>query len=55
MLRKAISKGIGYISTLDNSKSKRELGMEYQSMDQIFSDMFQQMIDEKIIPKPKKK
>ena len=47
-------RGIDYIPTLDNSKSKTDLGMDYRPMDETFPDMFQQMIDENMIAAPSK-
>jgi len=50
--RTQIWRGIGHESTLSNAKSKKELGMEYQPMNQTLTDMFAQMVDGDMIAKP---
>ena len=51
MTRRQIWRGVGYTSTIDNSKSKKELGMEYRPITETFPDMFAQMIEGGMIPK----
>lgn len=46
MTRKFISNNIGYPWIGDNSKSVRELGMQYRSLSETMNDFFQQMVDE---------
>lgn len=53
MDRKQISRGVGYKSNLDNSKSVKDLEMEYQPMEKTFPDMFSQMIEAGMIAEPK--
>jgi len=43
--RPMVAKNMGYPWRADNSKSKRELGMEYGPVSTAVTDMFQQMID----------
>ncbi len=47
--RTFVSKNIGYSWIGDNSKSKKELGITYRPLEETMVDMFQQLIDEKII------
>ncbi len=44
--RKMISRNVGYAWKVDNSKSKRELGMKYMPIEKSIIDFFQQMIDQ---------
>ncbi|BBM81793.1 NAD-dependent epimerase/dehydratase family protein [Candidatus Uabimicrobium amorphum] len=43
--RKAISYNVNHPWKADNSKSKKELGMEYRPLQESLADFFQQMID----------
>ncbi|WP_372754344.1 NAD-dependent epimerase/dehydratase family protein [Labilibaculum sp.] len=47
--RKFIARNIGYPWVGDNSKSIRELGVNYRPLSESINDMFQQLIDNKII------
>ncbi len=47
--RKFVSKNMGYPWIGDNSKSKKELGVSYRPLDETMNDMFQQLIDNKIL------
>jgi dihydroflavonol-4-reductase len=47
--RKFITRNIGYPWVGDNSKSIRELGMNYRPLSESVQDMFQQLIDNKIL------
>lgn len=49
--RTQVWRGIGYKSNLDNSKSKKDLGMEYRPVAETYVDMFEQMIQGGMIPK----
>jgi dihydroflavonol-4-reductase len=49
LTRKFVSRNIGYEWKGDNSKSKNELGLTYRLLDESIVDMFQQLIDFKII------
>ncbi|MTW12738.1 NAD-dependent epimerase/dehydratase family protein [Pseudoduganella eburnea] len=49
--RKFVSRNVGYAWRADNSKSVRELGMVYRPLETSIRDMFQQMIDNGLIPK----
>jgi len=46
--RKMISRNVGYPFKADNSKSKKELGMNYRPLKDSIKDTFQQMIDNKV-------
>ncbi|WP_340112199.1 NAD-dependent epimerase/dehydratase family protein [Maribellus mangrovi] len=46
--RKYVSRNVGLPFKGDNSKSKKELGMDYMPLEQSMNDMFQQMIDNKV-------
>lgn len=46
--RKYVSRNVGLPFKSDNSKSKKELGMDYLPLEQSMNDMFQQMIDNKV-------
>ena len=52
MERNQVWRGINYLSTFDNSKSKQDLGIEYRPMEETFPEMFQQMIDDGLISAP---
>ena len=43
--RKMISKNVGYQWKVDNSKGIKELGIQYMTIEQSVTDLFQQMID----------
>jgi dihydroflavonol-4-reductase len=49
--RKFVSRNVGLPWRADNGKSVRELGMVYRPLDASIRDMFQQMIDNGLIPK----
>lgn len=49
--RKLISKNMNYAWRANNTKSKKELGIEYSSIENSIEDMFQQMIDSGIAKK----
>ena len=49
--RKFVSRNVGYAWSADSSKSMRELGMVYRPLENSIRDMFQQMIDNGLIPK----
>lgn len=49
MTRKYISRNVGYSFIADNTKSKEELGVTYRPMKESMTEMFQQMIDEKVL------
>eukprot|EP00550_Attheya_septentrionalis_P009266 CAMPEP_0198294688 /NCGR_PEP_ID=MMETSP1449-20131203/23690_1 /TAXON_ID=420275 /ORGANISM="Attheya septentrionalis, Strain CCMP2084" /LENGTH=351 /DNA_ID=CAMNT_0043994713 /DNA_START=187 /DNA_END=1242 /DNA_ORIENTATION=+ len=56
MTRKMVWRGVNVEAKMDNSKSIKDLKMEYHSLEATFQDMFQQMVDAGMInsPKPKK-
>ena len=54
LTRKTISNNVNYPWRADNSKSIRELGMRYRSLDESMIDFFQQMIDVGIVTPSKK-
>lgn len=47
--REFVSKNMGYDWIGDNTKSKKELGVTYRPLEESMTDMFQQLIDNKII------
>lgn len=49
LTRKIVSRNIGWPFLADNSKSKRQLGMQYQPLEDSVIDMFQQMIEHGVI------
>lgn len=49
MTRTYIKEELGYEVNFDNSKSKNELGIDYYPMEKTMQDMYQQLLDEKII------
>lgn len=49
LTREFVSKNVGYPFVADNSKSIRELGISYRSIEESMVDTFQQLIDEKLI------
>jgi len=49
--RKFVSRNVGFSWFADSSKSARELGMVYRPLESSIRDMFQQMIDNGLIPK----
>lgn len=51
--RKMVANNVGYLFKVNNSKSIRELNMEYRPINESIVDFFQQMIDHGIV-KPKK-
>lgn len=44
---------VGYRVNYDSSKSVRELGIKYRSMEETIADMFQQIIDEGVVSERK--
>ena len=51
--RKYVWNNVGIDLKYDTSKSKRDLGLEYRSLDSTLNDMFQQIIDEGVIGQEK--
>lgn len=51
MTRKFISRNVGFVWRADSGKSVRDLGMAYRPLETSIRDMFQQMIDNGLIPK----
>jgi nucleoside-diphosphate-sugar epimerase len=49
MPRKMVAKNIGYPFKADNSKSKKELGLNYRPLEETVTDFFQHLVDEKVI------
>lgn len=49
--RTYVKKNWGYKAYFDNSKSKKELGLEYTNVDKAIQDMYQQMIDNGVVSK----
>ena len=49
LTRKFVSSNVGYRMGVDNSKSRKELGMEYRSLQQTLADHFQQVLDDGLI------
>lgn len=49
--RKFVSRNVGFAWSADSSKSTRDLGMVYRPLEASIGDMFQQMIDNGLIPK----
>ncbi len=47
--RKYISRNVGLPFKADNSKSIKDLGLKYRPLDESMNDMFQQLIDAKIL------
>jgi nucleoside-diphosphate-sugar epimerase len=47
--RKMISNNVGHVWKVDNTKGKKELGIQYRPIENSIIDMFQQFIDNKII------
>jgi len=47
--RDFIKKNFGYAVTIDNTKSQKELGMDYYPLAKTMQDMYQQLLDEKVI------
>ncbi|MGH8128545.1 MAG: NAD-dependent epimerase/dehydratase family protein [Gammaproteobacteria bacterium] len=50
--RKMIARNVGWPLAFDNSKSKTELGITYRALEESVRDMFQQLIDNKVVEKP---
>ena len=50
MTRKIVSRNLDLPCLVDNSKAKRELGINYRPLQESMEDMFQQMIDVGILP-----
>lgn len=50
--RKFVARNVNYPWRADNGKGKRELKMTYRPLQASMQDMFQQMIDNGMIPKP---
>lgn len=49
--RKMVSNNFGYLWLVDNSKSKKELGINYIPIEQTMKEFFQQMIDHGVFKK----
>lgn len=49
--RKMIANNVGYLFKVDNTKSKRELNMQYRPVEKTIVDFFQQMIDNGVFKK----
>lgn len=49
--RKFVSKNVGIPLNIDNSKSKKELGMDYIPLKQTLSDQFQQLVKDGLVTK----
>jgi nucleoside-diphosphate-sugar epimerase len=47
--REFVSTNVGWPLRLDNSRSRRELGLEYRPVEQTLNDHFQQMIDDGLL------
>ena len=47
--RKMIARNVGYEWKVDNRKSIKELGVHYRPIDVSIIDMFQQLVDNKIV------
>jgi nucleoside-diphosphate-sugar epimerase len=56
MTRQMVWRGVNVEGRIDNSKSIKDLKMDYRSMESTFQDMFKQMVDAGMIntPEPKK-
>lgn len=48
--RQFIWNNFGYKTNLDNSKSKKELGIKYRSLEETMQDGYQQLIDNNMVP-----
>lgn len=51
MTRKGVWRNVDVPINLDNSKSKKELGIEYHSLESTMQDMFQQLVEEGVVTK----
>ena len=49
--RKFVSKNVGHSFKADNSYSKKDLGIEYRSIEETMTDHFQQILDDGLIDK----
>ena len=47
--RNFVNRNVGFPLYFDNSKSKKELGMDYIPISKTIVDFFQQFVDEKIV------
>jgi nucleoside-diphosphate-sugar epimerase len=54
MSRRQVWNNINIKANFDNSKSKKELEIEYRSLEETIGDMYQQMIDARIVEKTSK-
>jgi dihydroflavonol-4-reductase len=52
MTRKFVARNVNYALVVDNSKGVRELGLHYRPLHTSIQEMFQQMVDHDLIPKP---
>ena len=52
MTRRLVSRNVGYRLLVDNSRSIRELGLNYRPFEQSLTELFQQMIDAEMISRP---
>jgi nucleoside-diphosphate-sugar epimerase len=53
MSRRQVWNNVDLKTNLDNSKSKKELGIEYRPLEETMQDMYQQMIDAGVVKKTK--
>ncbi len=49
LTRKFVSQNVGYKIGFDNSKSKKELGLQYRPLQQTLADHFQQVLDDGLL------
>lgn len=49
MTRKIVARNVGYHFRCDNARGRRELAINYRSLEESMTEMFQQMIDNRII------
>ena len=54
MTRRQIWRGMGYMPTLDNGKSKKDLELDYRDLATTMCDMFQQAVDAGVFDESKK-
>lgn len=54
LTRKFVSQNVGYKIGFDNSKSKKELGMQYRPLEQTVCDHFQQVLDDGLLYRRRK-
>lgn len=49
LTREVVDLNVGYPLAFDNSRSRKELGLTYRPAEQIFTEQFQQMIDDGLV------